>query len=71
MQRDTPSYDALLQGLENLAVCLYPTASEVRVPELREELRKVRDRNVSVKNSILQRQLSDYLPITVVSIKKC
>lgn len=66
MQKETPSYDALLQGLENLAVCLYPTASEGRVRELREELRTIRDGSTSVKSSISQRQLT-FLGFTNIS----
>lgn len=61
MQRETPSYEALLQGLENLGVCLFPTAPEVRVHELREELRQIRGRSTSMKNSISHRQLTFYL----------
>lgn len=57
MQRETPSHEALLQGLVNLGVCLYPTAPETRSQELRDDLTQIQERCPSVKTSILHRQL--------------
>ncbi|XP_033998692.1 nesprin-1 isoform X2 [Trematomus bernacchii] len=55
MQGETASYEALLQGLVNLALCLYPTASETRVEELSYDLAQLEERCTSVKNSISHR----------------
>ena len=64
MQRETPSYEALLQGLVNLGVCLYPTAPEARIKELRDDLTKIQERCASLKNGISHRQLTFYTPYT-------
>lgn len=61
MQRETPSFEALLQGLMNLGVCLYPTAPESRVRELRDDLTQIQERCTSVKNSIKHRQFMSYI----------
>lgn len=58
MQRETPSYEALLQGLVNLGLCLYPTAPETRVQELSDDLTQLQERCASLKNSISHRQYS-------------
>lgn len=58
MQGETASYEALLQGLVNLALCLYPTASETRVEVLSYDLTQLEERCTSVKNSISHRYLS-------------
>ncbi|KAF3849912.1 hypothetical protein F7725_019631 [Dissostichus mawsoni] len=55
MQGETASYEALLQGLVNLALCLYPTASETRVEVLSYDLAQLEERCTSVKNSISHR----------------
>lgn len=60
MQRETPSYEALLHGLVNLGLCLYPTASEARTQELSDELIQMQERCASLKNSISRRQLTFY-----------
>lgn len=61
MQRETPSFEALLHGLMNLGVCLYPTAPESRIRELRDDLTQIQERCVSVKNSIKHRQFMFYI----------
>ncbi|XP_067337447.1 nesprin-1 isoform X16 [Channa argus] len=55
MQAEIPSYEALLQGLVNLGLCLYPTAPGVRIQELSDDLKHLQDRCTSVKKSILLR----------------
>ncbi|XP_040920912.1 nesprin-1-like [Toxotes jaculatrix] len=55
MQRETPSYDVLLQGLVNLGLCLYPTAPEARIQEFSDDLTQLQERSTSVKNSISHR----------------
>lgn len=55
MERETTSFEALLQGLMNLGVCLYPTAPESRIRDLRDELTQIQERCCSVKNSIKHR----------------
>lgn len=57
MERETPSFEALLQGLINLGVCLYPTAPESCIRKLREELTQTQERCTSVKESIIHRQI--------------
>lgn len=61
MQKETPSFEALLHGLMNLGVCLYPTAPESRIRELRDDLTQIQERCVSVKNSIKHRQLMFFI----------
>lgn len=68
MQRETPSFEALLQGLMNLGVCLYPTAPESRIRELRDDLAQIQERCASVKNSIKHRQFMFYIYCTEPSI---
>ncbi|XP_047184808.1 nesprin-1-like [Scophthalmus maximus] len=60
MQGETQSYEILLQGLGNLAVCLYPTAPKALVQALSDDLTQLQDRSASVKNSISHRQLCFY-----------
>lgn len=60
MQGEIPSYEALLQGLVNLGLCLYPTAPGARIQELSDDLAQLQDRCVSVKSSISHRQFSFY-----------
>ncbi|XP_027140369.1 nesprin-1 isoform X4 [Larimichthys crocea] len=55
MQRETPSYEALLNGLVNLGLCLYPTAPEARIHELTDDLKQIQERCTSIKNSISHR----------------
>ncbi|XP_076011043.1 nesprin-1-like, partial [Genypterus blacodes] len=52
MQKETPSYEALLQGLVNLGLCLYPTAPEARVQDLTHDLTQLQERCTSLKNSM-------------------
>lgn len=61
MERETPSFEALLQGLMNLGVCLYPTAPESCIRELRDELSQIQKRCTSVKDSIRHRQVNFYI----------
>ncbi|XP_074471050.1 nesprin-1-like isoform X3 [Sebastes fasciatus] len=58
MQRETASYEVLLQGLVNLALCLYPTAPEARIQELSNDLLQLQERCTTVKNSTAHRQFS-------------
>ncbi|MEQ2294229.1 hypothetical protein AMECASPLE_001811, partial [Ameca splendens] len=55
MQQETTSYEALLQGLENLQLCLYPTANEARIQELNDDLTQLQERCTSVTMSISHR----------------
>lgn len=55
MQQETPSYEALLQGLENLQLCLYTTADEARLQELNYDLTQLQERYASVNMSISHR----------------
>ncbi len=57
MQREAPSYEALLQGLVSLRLCLYPTATEARIQELSDDLSQIQERCTHVKNSISHRQV--------------
>lgn len=67
MQAETASYEALLQGLVNLGLCLYPTAPEARIQELSDDLTQLQERCVSVKSSISHRYflLLIYICVTV------
>lgn len=58
MQKETPSYEALLQGLVNLGLCLYPTAPKACVQELSDDLTQLQERCTSLNNSISHRQYS-------------
>nr|XP_029132983.1 nesprin-1-like [Labrus bergylta] len=55
MQRETPSYEALLHGLLNLGLCLYPTAPEDRTQELSDDLTQIQQRCTALKSSISHR----------------
>lgn len=61
LEKETPSFEALLQGLMNLGVCLYPTAPESRIGELRAEIAQIQERCSSVKDSIRHRHISFYI----------
>ncbi|XP_028460432.1 nesprin-1-like [Perca flavescens] len=64
MQGEMASYEVLLQGLVNLALCLYPTTPEARIEELSNDLAQLQGRCTSLKNStshrleLLESQLS-------------
>ncbi|KAM4529485.1 nesprin-1 isoform 3-T3 [Fundulus diaphanus] len=55
MQRETPSYEALLQGLESLQLCLYPAADEARIQELNDDLARLQERCISLNMSTSHR----------------
>lgn len=55
MQGEMASYEVLLQGLVNLALCLYPTTPEARIEELSNDLAQLQGRCTSLKNSTSHR----------------
>ncbi|XP_061758137.1 nesprin-1-like [Nerophis ophidion] len=55
MQTETLSNDALLQGMVNLAFCLYPFAPEAGVQELNDDLTQLQQRYTSLKDNITHR----------------
>lgn len=64
MQGETASYEVLRQGLVNLALCLYPTATEARIQELRDDLTQLQERSTSVTSSTSHRQFSCLIYLT-------
>lgn len=55
MQEELSSYETLLEGLENLRLCLYPAAPEAQIQELDDNLTLFKERCTSVKISISDR----------------
>ncbi|XP_061126959.1 nesprin-1-like [Syngnathus typhle] len=55
MRTETPSNDALLEGLLNIVSCLYPSAPEARVGELNDELTQLQERYASLKSKMSRR----------------
>lgn len=66
IQTETPSNDALLEGLLHIVSCLYPSAPEACVEELKDELTQLQERYVSLKSNITHRQ-STFLLIYALS----